>query len=61
MTTSRVFGINPAGPPTNPSPTPVDNSAEKFKLLSEAIDKLLKKQITKDEFQVIQTALNTVE
>lgn len=60
MTTSNVFGINPQGPPTA-SPNIVDNSAEKFRLLSEAIDNLLKKKISKAEFDAIQTALNSVE
>jgi hypothetical protein len=72
MTTSSAFGIHrpssdhTAHPP-QPSPTPeppkpvivevVDERAEKFTVLSEALKKFMEKKITKEELRIIQDSL----
>jgi hypothetical protein len=72
MTTSSAFGIHrpssdhTAHPP-QPSPTPeppkpvivevVDERAEKFTVLSEALKKFMERKITKEELRIIQDSL----
>jgi hypothetical protein len=66
MTTSRVFNIASAptgyaAPPVETytaSVSPPDNSAEKFRLLSEALQKFIDKKITKEELAVVQNSLS---
>lgn len=64
MTTAKAFGIVRPGDhightqavPAQPSPQP-NIEAEKFKLLSEAIQKFMNKEISKSELEIIQNSL----
>jgi len=64
MTTAKAFGIVRPGDhightqavPAQPSPQQ-NVEAEKFKLLSEAIQKFMNKEITKAELEMIQNSL----
>lgn len=65
MTTKSAFGItrpgdhfaNTQGQPLTP-PAPAQNvEAEKFKILSEAIQKFMNKEISKAELETIQNSL----
>lgn len=65
MTTKSAFGItrpgdhfaNTQGQPLT-SPAPAQNiEAEKFKILSEAIQKFMNKEISKSELEAIQNSL----
>lgn len=65
MTTKSAFGItrpgdhfaNTQGQPSTP-PAPAQNiEAEKFKILSEAIQKFMNKEISKGELEIIQNSL----
>lgn len=64
MTTSRVFGISqaannavqPQAPAVIQSQESVD--LQKFKVLKDAIEKFLKKEITKDELTTIKESLS---
>jgi len=64
MTTSRVFGISQAtNNAVQPQAQPVIQSQEsvdvqKFQVLKEAIDKFLKKEITKNELTAIKESLS---
>lgn len=64
MTTSGVFGISQAGNnATQPQPQPVVQTQEsvdvqKFQVLKEAIEKFLKKEITKDELVAVKESLS---
>ncbi len=67
MTTKSAFGITRPGdhfantqgqPLTPPAPAPAQNiEAEKFKILSEAIQKFMNKEISKSELEAIQNSL----
>lgn len=65
MTTSKAFGIiRPGDHIANsqfiqqPAPAPAPNvEAEKFKILSEAIQKFMNKEISKSELETIQNSL----
>lgn len=65
MTTKSAFGITRPGdhfshtqgqPLTSPAPAQ-NIEAEKFKLLSEAIQKFMNKEISKSELEAIQNSL----
>lgn len=64
MTTSKAFGITRPGDhfantqavPQAPTPQQVVD-AEKFKILSEAIQKFMNKEINKSELETIQNSL----
>ncbi len=64
MTTSGVFGISQAGNNTvQPQSQQVIQTQEsvdlqKFEILKEAIEKFLKKEITKDELKIIKESLS---
>jgi hypothetical protein len=64
MTTSGVFGISQAGKAaTQPQAQPVIQTQEsvdiqKFQVLKEAIEKFLKKEITKDELVAVKESLS---
>ena len=68
MTTSRVFNIAPSAPSGYAAPpstytestAPPDNSAEKFRLLSEALQNFIDKKITKEELAIVQNSLSSV-
>jgi hypothetical protein len=68
MTTSRVFNIASAptgyaAPPVDTytaSAAPPDNSAEKFRLLSEALQSFIDKKITKNELTIVQNSLSAL-
>jgi len=64
MTTTKAFGIVRPGDhigqtqavPAQPSPQP-NIEAEKFKIISEAIQKFMNKEISKGELETIQNSL----
>jgi hypothetical protein len=65
MTTAKAFGITRPGDHfansqavPQPAPAPTQNiEAEKFKILSEAIQKFMNKEISKGELEIIQNSL----
>jgi hypothetical protein len=63
MTTAKTFGITRPGDhfahtQGQPAPLPAQNiEAEKFKILSEAIQKFMNKEISKGELEIIQNSL----
>jgi len=63
MTTSGVFGISQAGnSAAQPQAQPVIQSQnsidlQKFEMLKEAIEKFIKKEITKEELKTIKESL----
>jgi hypothetical protein len=72
MTTTTAFGIHrpssdhtahpPQPPPAPEPPKPVivevvDERAEKFTVLSEALKKFMERKITKEELRIIQDSL----
>lgn len=60
MTTSKVFGISQAGAPVadvQQQSTQESVDLQKFEMLKDAIDKFVKKEITKEELKTIKESL----